>query len=155
MDTSTLSTLFHETGPFATVLADVGNDTENGAHEHELRVRAACEELRRQGAGDAVLEVVSGRLAEAVERPAPVRRVVVATSDGVVFDELAQLRVDQPSVSWGPLPDLARWIEHRDATVSYVLAVVDHEGGDVRVCTSDLPGPEDVVTGSTGARRRS
>ena len=40
MDTSTLSKLFQADGPFATALVDVGHDNENGAHEHELRVRA-------------------------------------------------------------------------------------------------------------------
>ena len=151
MQTTTLSTLYQSTGPFATVLIDVGHENENGEHEHELRVRAACDDLRAQGADDAVVATVSERLGELVPQPAPVGRVVVATADGVVHDEVMHTQLDQPVATWASLPDLARWIERRDAVVSFVLAVVDHEGGDVSVLSSDLPTPEESesVTGST------
>src|SRR4051812_39854180 len=52
MKTADLTPLFQSPGPFATVLVDVGHDTANGAHEHELRVRAACDDLREQGADE-------------------------------------------------------------------------------------------------------
>lgn len=146
MDTTTYSTLYQSKGPFATVLTDVGHENENGEHEHQLRVRAASEQLREQGADEGVVTAVSERLGELVERPSPVARLVVATPDGIAHDEVAQLRVDQPVATWGPLPDLARWIEHRDATVSFVLAVVDHEGGDVGLYSSDLPDPEELTS---------
>ena len=151
MDTSTLSDLYQSTGPFATVLVDVGHENENGEHEHELRVRAARDELRAQGADDAVVDAVAERLGELVPQPSPVARVVVATADGVAYDELAHVQVDQPVATWGPLPDLARWIEHGDSTLEFVLAVVDHEGGDVGVYRSDLPDPEELesIQGST------
>ncbi len=151
MDTQALTPVFQSTGPFATVFVDVGHDTESGAHQHELRVRAACDGLREQGADESVVERVAERLGEVVGQPSPVARVVVATADGVGYDEVAQVQVDRPLATWGPLPDLARWIEHRDATTSYVLAVVDHEGGDVSVHRSDLPTPTDVekVSGDT------
>jgi release factor family 2 len=146
MDTSSLSTLYQSSGPFATALIDVGHETETGEHEHELRVRAACEALREQGADEGVVAAVGERLGEVVHEPAPVARVVVATRDGVQYDETASFRVDDPLATWAPLPDLARWIEHRDATVAFVLAVVDHEGGDVGVYRSDLPSPEELTT---------
>ena len=151
MDTSTLSDLYQATGPFATVLADVGRENENGEHEHELRVRAACDELREQGADEAVVGAVADRLGELVHRPSPVARVVVANAGGVVYDEVAHFQADRTVATWGPLPDLARWIEHRDATIEFVLTVVDHEGGDVGVYRSDLPAPEELesIHGST------
>ncbi|GAB6987465.1 baeRF2 domain-containing protein [Nocardioides pyridinolyticus] len=144
MDTSTLSDLYQSSGPFATVLVDVGHETETGEHEHELRVRAACDELREQGADGAVVDAVAERLGELVHQPSPVARVVVATADGIAYDEVAHLQADQAVATWGPLPDLARWIEHRDGSVEFVLAVVDHEGGDVAVHRSDLPEPEEL-----------
>ena len=151
MDTSTLTDLYQATGPFATALVDVAHDSENGAHEHELRVRAACEALREQGADDEVVAAVAARLGEVVHEPAPVARVVVATGDGVVYDQTASFRVDDTVATWAPLPDLARWIEHRDAVQTFVLATVDHEGGDVGLYRSDLPSPEQLesIQGST------
>ena len=142
MQTTDLTTLYQASGPFATVLTDVSHDTENGEHEHELRVRAACDQLREQGADEGVVETVRTTLGELVHQPSPVARLLVVTAEGVQHDEVASVRVDQPVVSWGPLPDLATWIEHRDGTVSFVLALVDHEGGDVALYDSDVPDPE-------------
>ena len=151
MDTAELTPVFRTTGPFATVLIDVGHDSETGAHEHDLRVRAARDALRAQGADDAVADLVVDRIGEAVAEPAPMARIVVASTNGIAFDELSHVRVDRPVATWGPLPDLARWLEQCDTAVSFVLALVDHEGGDVSVYTSDLPTPEvsDSITGNT------
>jgi hypothetical protein len=146
MDTAALSDLFQATGPFATVLVDVSHDSENAAQEHELRVRAACDELTQQGADEAVVTAVQQQLSEQVSRPAPVGRLVVATSDGVLFDDVASLRVDQPVAHWGPLPELGTWLQHKTSVVTFVLAVVDHEGGDVAVYDSDVPDPEEETT---------
>ncbi|MGY2702960.1 MULTISPECIES: baeRF2 domain-containing protein [unclassified Nocardioides] len=152
MDTSTLSELFQSSGPFATAFVDVGHENENGEHEHELRVRAACEQLRDQGADDKVVALVAERLGELPAQPSPVARVVVANADGVGYDELASTRVDVPTATWAPLPDLARWIEHRDSAVTFVLALVDHEGGDVALYSSDVPAAEEEA--SVGGEER-
>jgi hypothetical protein len=139
MNPTVLSRVYESTGPFASVLTDVSHDSENGAHEHELRVRAACDRLAEQGAPDAVVAMVRERLGELVDRPAPVGRVLVATPEGIVYDELTGIRVDQPVATWAPFPDLAAWIEHRDSSQTFVLAIVDHEGGDVALYDSDVP----------------
>jgi hypothetical protein len=152
MDTSTLSALYQSAGPFATVLVDVSHASENGAHEHELRVRAAGDALREQGAPDAVVDTMVGTLGELVDQPSPVGRLVVATSDGVVHDEVSRAQVDHPVATWGPLPDLASFIEHRDSAVTFVLALVDHEGGDVALYDSDVPEPEEEA--SVGGEER-
>jgi hypothetical protein len=144
MDTTSLAPLFQVDGPFATVHVDVSRDSENGEHEHELRVRAACDQLSEQGAEPAVVEQVVDVLAEIVERPSPVARLVVATPDGVVMDEVAGFRLDEAVATWGALPDLTSWISHRDRTTTFVLALVDHEGGDVAVYDSDVPEAEEV-----------
>jgi len=141
MRTTRLSEVYAGTGPFATVLIDVSHDSENGEHEHALRVRAAREDLLAQGAPEAVAEQVAGRLEQLVGQPAPVARLVVASEQGVVLDEVGHHRVDQPVVTWAALPDLARWIAHQDSLTPFVLAVVDHEGGDVATYDSDVPAP--------------
>jgi hypothetical protein len=146
MDTAPLSDLFQATGPFATVLVDVSRDSENAEQEHELRVRAACDELTQQGADEAVVTAVQERLSEQVSQPAPVGRLVVANAGGVLFDDVMAHRVDQPLAHWGPLPDLGPWLQHKDAALTFVLAVVDHEGGDVAVYDSDVPEAEEEST---------
>jgi release factor family 2 len=146
MDVTRLSKVFDEEGPFASVLLDVSRDSETGEHEHELRVRAAVEELTQAGAPAEIVETVAQRLGERADLPAPAARMVVATAAGVVFDELAHQRVDQPSVSWGPMPDLVGWLQLADRNVRFVLALVDHEGGDVAIYNSDVPEPESETT---------
>jgi hypothetical protein len=146
METAPLSDVFNASGPFATVLVDVSHDTENAEQEHELRVRSAVDALTEQGADDAIVSQVQQRLADLVHRPAPVARTVVANKDGVLLDEAAGFRVDQPVASYGPLPDLGRWLEHRDGVLTFVLALVDHEGGDVAVYDSDVPEPEEETS---------
>jgi hypothetical protein len=142
MDTSSLAPLFQVDGPFATVHVDVSRDSENAEREHELRVRAACDRLAEQDADPAIVEQVSQVLSEPVERPSPVTRLVVANREGVQLDELAGIRVDETVATWGPLPDLSSWISHRDGAVTFVLALVDHQGGNVAVYDSQVPEAE-------------
>jgi hypothetical protein len=146
MKTAMLTDLYANQGPFATVMLDVSHDTENGEHEHELRVRATREALTEQGAPGEVVEQVAERLGQLVGQPAPVARTVVASPGGILLDEINHFRVDTPVARWSPLPDLTRWIERQDALTPFVLAVVDHEGGDVAVYHSDVPEPAEQAS---------
>lgn len=146
MRTTDLSHVLNHPGPFATVLVEVSQDTEHGAHEHETRVRDAVRELGDQGAPPEVIDAVQARLDEAVHQPAPVARLVVGTPEGIVYDETALTRVPRPVSAWQPLPDLASWIAHRDSTLPFVLVLVDHEGGDISLWDSDVPHPQAEVT---------
>jgi hypothetical protein len=146
MRTAQLSHLYQSQGPFASVTLDVSRDTESGEHEQDLRVRDACQQLSDAGADEATVQSVSQLLSQQVSEAAPVGRTVVLAGGSVVFDELVHTRVDQPLVSWGALPDVTGWVEREDGTTSFVLAVVDHEGGDVAVYTSDVPDPQDETS---------
>lgn len=146
MRTQSLRPAFENPGPYASVLVDVAHDSENGAQEHELRVRAACDRLADQGASDKLVERVRERLSEQLGRPAPVTRFVVANEDDVVLDEVAGFQVDQPVATYDLLPDLAAWVTHRDSSVTFVLALVDHEGGDVALYDSDVPEPAEEAS---------
>src|SRR4051812_34770015 len=105
MRTQSLRPVFESPGPYAAVLVDVAHDSENGAQEHELRVRAACEQLTEQGATDKVVARVRERLSEQLGRPAPVARLVVATEHDVLSDEVAGFQVDNPVATYDVLPD--------------------------------------------------
>jgi hypothetical protein len=147
MDISRLAAVYQANGPFATVSLDVGRDTENAAHAHDLRVRDACERLTQAGAGEEVVRPISELLGETVQEPAPVVRTVVATADGQVrFDELSHQRLAQPVVSWEPLPDLLPWIRMAERNIRFALALVDHKGGDITIYRSDVPEPEVETT---------
>lgn len=142
MNTTSLKNVYESAGPFATVLLDVSHDHETAADEHRLRVREARERLEHQGADDKLLAVVEERISATPDQPSPVARLVVASGDGVLLDETAQVKIDELVASHGPLPDLAPWAAHLDGVVSFVLAVVDHVGGDVATYRSDVPEPQ-------------
>lgn len=146
MRTTALSHLYEHEGPFASVTFDVSHATETAAEEHRLHLRAARKSLLDQGAHASIVNLLIDRIEEPVSEPAPVGRVVVANAGGVVFDETMQVQVAEPTATWGPLPDLGAWVEHQDSRIVYVLALVDHEGGDVRVYLSDLHEPEQEGT---------
>ena len=141
MRTTQITDLYQSEGPFASVTLDVSRAAENAHREHELRVRQATGELIDAGADPAVVTLVAERLGEQVNEPAPVGRTVVATAGGVVFDELLRTQVEQVRATWGPLPDVTPGIVHQDGLTPFVLAVVDHEGGDVATYVSDVPDP--------------
>src|SRR3954470_13579096 len=137
-----LAALYQASGPFASVTLEVGHDDENGDHEHALRVRAVRDQLLDTGADPQVVELVTERLSELVDQPAPVTRTVVANADGVQLDEVMQARVEQPKVAWGPLPELDTWLTlHEIGGTRFVLAVVDHVGGQVSICSAAVPEP--------------
>ncbi|EGD43843.1 LigA [Nocardioidaceae bacterium Broad-1] len=146
MDTAGFTNLLTRPGPYATVLADVSQDSENAAHAKELRVRAACEELSAQGAPPDVVAQVSERLETNVRQPAPVARVIVATPEGIAYDQVAVAEVPNQVATWDALPDLGSWIAARDASTPFVLVLVDHTGGEISLWDSGLPEPTSTNT---------
>ncbi|MFJ9391941.1 Vms1/Ankzf1 family peptidyl-tRNA hydrolase [Nocardioides sp. NPDC101246] len=146
MDTAGFTNLLTRPGPYATVLADVSQDSENAAHAKELRVRAACEELSAQGAPPGVVAQVSDRLEANVRQPAPLARVVVATPEGIAYDAVAVAEVPNPVATWDALPDLGSWIAARETSMPFVLVLADHTGGDISLWDSGLPQPTSTTT---------
>lgn len=141
MRTTQITDLYQSEGPFASVTLDVSRAAENAHHEHELRVRQAAADLIDAGADPDIVTAVADRLGEQVNEPSPVARIVVANAGGVAFDELLRTELDRTRTAWGPLPDVTPWLVHQDGLTPFVLAVVDHEGGDVATYVSDVPEP--------------
>ena len=142
MKTTRIADLYADPGPFASVHIDVSRDAENADQHVELQARAVCDQLREQGAPDDVVKVLQELLVENTHTPAPVSRTVVATeAGGVLFDQLVHDNTEQPSASWGPLPDLGAWLQSEDSNTPFVLAVVNHEGGDVAAYVTDAAAP--------------
>jgi hypothetical protein len=143
MKTDRLADLYADPGPFASVYLDVSRDMENGDRIVELAARSAGESLAEQGASQDVVEAVRGRLTESTHEGAPVSRLVIATERGILLDELAHSRTPQPTAVWAALPDLAGWLTAADSVVPFVLARVDHEGGQVETYRSGGWSPEE------------
>ena len=135
MKTEPLADLYTDAGLFATVFIDISKDTESGAHELDVRIKNAAGALMSAGAPAEVVTSVAERLAEDVDVPAPAGRIVVATGRGVLLDQTVHTEVATAAATWEPLPDLAAWIASADRAVPHVLALVDHEGGQIMAGT--------------------
>lgn len=125
-----ISALFDDPGPFASAYVEVSR-ADTGGHAVELAARAAHDELVGLGAPAGLAEEVRGRLAIVAHWAAPVSRCVVVSERGILLDELTAVHRAQPSHAFGPLPDLAEWVQDASIVVPYVLALVDHRGGRV------------------------
>jgi hypothetical protein len=142
MKTDRLAPIYADPGPFASAYIEVSRDLEQGNRVVELSVRAVGEELAEQGAPPEVVSDIRERLLRSTGKPAPISRCVVATESGVLFDELTRSHHAHPVVTWGPLPDLAAWLRDASRRIPFVLALVDHEGGDVTTYSRDDMEPE-------------
>ena len=148
MKTDRIAHLYADPGPFATAYVEVSRDREHGDNIAELGARAACDQLAAQGAPESVVKEVFVLLSEDTHLPAPVSRCVVATEAGVLLDELVLTSRPQPVGVWDALPQLSDWITDEDSTIPFVLALVDHEGGDVRSYrTHQITPDEDSTVG--------
>jgi hypothetical protein len=142
MRTDRLAPIYAEPGPFASAYLEVSRDQEQGDRIVELGVRAVAEELAEQGAPPEVVSDVQERLLRSTGQPAPISRCVVATERGVLFDELTRSHHTHQVATWGPLPDLVAWLRDASRRIPFVLALVDHEGGDITTYSADDMEPE-------------
>lgn len=150
MRSDRIAHLYEDPGPFATGYVDVSRDTENAPEKIELQVRTATDAATQAGAPESVVAQLREALLEPTEVPAPTSRFAVVTERGVLLNEVVRARLDQPSGSWGPLPDIGAWIADEALTVPFVLALVDHEGGDVSVHRTGTPDRPDEVRTAGG-----
>src|SRR3954451_7428117 len=142
MDVTFLEPVFSAPGPYATVCADVTHTTENADTELDLRVRAVAEKLTEQGAPEAVVEAVRGRLLEGNEGGDAgtwrARSVAVAPHGSLL---LAQPLVDSPRgevAEWSPYPDLLPVLRQLPGRVPHIVVLIDRVGADITV--SAVPG---------------
>jgi hypothetical protein len=147
--TNSIAQLLEDPGPFATAYVDVSRDMEDGKRVVELAVRGACDSLHEQGAPSSVCDEIRDLLTSNLHAEAPVSRAIVATERGVLLDEVSRARTVHATAAWAPLPDLGAWITDEENRVPFILALVDHEGGQVSVYRSSLRSAD--VTESVGS----
>jgi len=141
--TDRFAELYADPGPFASVYVEVSRDAQQGDRVAELQARAACDELVAQGAPEPVVDQVRERLMQSTHLPAPVSRCVVASAGGVLLDELTSRHRPHSTAVWATLPDIGDWMADEDSAVPFVLALADHEGGDVRTYRTDAFTPDE------------
>jgi Bacterial archaeo-eukaryotic release factor family 2 len=147
--TDSIAQLLEDPGPFASVYIDVSRDMEDGNRVVELAVRGACDSILEQGAPSSVADAIRDLLNASLHVEAPVSRAIIATERGVLLDELTRARTVRATATWAQLPDLGAWIADEDSRVPFILALVDHEGGQVSVYRSSLRTAE--LTESVGS----
>lgn len=133
MDISWLTPVYEATGPFATVHLDVSRNDESGAHEVELRWRAARETLAEAGAPEQLLEQLEPVATATPEIGGRAGRTVVATADGGILLDRALPGGVQERAVWGPLPDLVPLVRRIGGRPPYLVVLVDREGADIEV----------------------
>jgi len=126
-----LHPLTESTGPFATVVIDASRDDPAGAQEVELRWRELAEDLTRQGAPHAVVDAIGAVVTEPTRQAGRLGRLLVATSDGVLLDEVLPEPPVRPHAGWSVVPQLMPVVRGFARRGSYVLALVDSAGADV------------------------
>ncbi|SDF52413.1 hypothetical protein SAMN05660662_2483 [Blastococcus aurantiacus] len=154
MNVSFLEPVFAAPGPYATVCADVTHTTENADTELELRVRAISEKLTGQGAPEAVVEAVRGRLLEGNEGGEAGtlrgRAVVVDSTGTVLFDQPLTDAPTRELAEWSPQPDLMPVLRQLPGRVPHIVVMIDRTGADITFV--NLPEQEDeehTVQGDT------
>ena len=141
-----LASIYSEPGPFASAYLEVSRDQsrETGLSNWAY---APGEELATQGAPAEVVDQVEQQLLRSTGQPAPISRCVVATERGVLFDKLTRTHHAQPVISRGPLPDVAAWLSDASRQILFILALVDHEGGDVTTYRPMPWSPSEAICG--------
>ncbi|HEY2193105.1 MAG TPA: hypothetical protein VGH76_12530 [Actinomycetospora sp.] len=155
MDLSRTRDLFERQGPFATVYLEATNPGENAAKQTELRWRGLSDSLSEQGADDKTIAALDELFSSTAGGDLNAYgRVVVASADGVLFDEAVE-GVDRSgdSATWSPLPELGAYYRSQSGSVRVLLVVADQTGGDVhQLVASNVEGAreldEETIRGS-------
>jgi hypothetical protein len=130
VDLQFVANLTSTPGPYATVYLDASHDTEDAAHELELRWAAQRGALESAGADPAVLAALDA----AVTGGTPVGRggrVLVAAGGAVLLDRETPEPPAQESATWGPAPDLLPLLLDTPEELPAVVVRVDRTGGEI------------------------
>jgi peptide chain release factor subunit 1 len=123
--------LFDAKGPYASVYFDDSHDTEDADAQQELRWRAVRTELERLGAPADLVDGMQDAVLSAPPAVGRSGRGLVAGQDGVLLDEHLIRPIENPVTRYSALPYVIPVVEHGAWHSTYVVATVDHAGGDV------------------------
>ncbi|EME66681.1 hypothetical protein G352_03741 [Rhodococcus ruber BKS 20-38] len=120
-------------GPFASVYYEDSHATEDAAKVAELTWRSISEQLERLGTPQAVLDNVERAVTEAPTAVGSGGRAIVANPEGVLVHERLVRPPLRTEVRLSDMPYLLPLVEHGTSGRPYLVAAVDHAGGDLTV----------------------
>jgi len=147
-----LAELYRRPGDASTVYVDVTQDREDPRRTSSLRHRSVREALADAGAPDADADAVIDRIEEPPGRPGKVSRLLVVRDGVVEFDELLPGEpLGELIVSYGPVPSLLPLLTQRPRDLTYIIAEVGRDGGEIRQFRLSRTGAvaEEEVEGDT------
>jgi len=128
-----LAELYRRPGMVSTVYVDVTQVREDPRRTSSIRHRSVREALADAGAPEADADTVIDRIEEPPGRPGKISRLLVVR-DGLV--ELDELLPGEPLgeliVSHGPVPCLLPLLTQRPRDLTYIIAEVGRDGGEIR-----------------------
>ncbi|WP_406276112.1 Vms1/Ankzf1 family peptidyl-tRNA hydrolase [Nocardia sp. NBC_00881] len=118
-------------GPFASICFDSSHDTEDSAHQLELRWRSIDAELDGAGASPRIRELLEQAIADRPATEGKCGRLLIADGNEVLADQRLPNPPDTEVVRVSPLPYLLPLIEWEAQRVPHVVAVVDRVGSEL------------------------
>lgn len=131
MHAERFTSLLESKGPYASVYWDDSHDTEDAAAQRELKWRAIREDLERQEASEEMIDALQRAILESRPPVGRSGRGVVAGADGILVNEHLIRPLETPETRVSTLPYLIPLVTYASPHATYVVATVDHAGGDV------------------------
>lgn len=131
MHAERFTSLLESKGPYASVYWDDSHDTEDAAAQRELKWRAIREDLERQEASEEMIDALQRAILESRPPVGRSGRGVVAGADGILVNEHLIRPLETPETRVSTLPYLIPLVTYASPHPTYVVATVDHAGGDV------------------------
>jgi Bacterial archaeo-eukaryotic release factor family 2 len=131
VDLRFLTDLTETPGPYATVYFDASHDSEDAAHALALRWAGCREELATLGADEATLAALDEAVRDDDPAVGRAARVLVAAGGSVLLDRTFPDPPAQPSVTWGPAPDVLPLLLDAPEPLRVVVVRVDKTGGEI------------------------
>ena len=131
MQTERFRPLLDAKGPYASVYFDDSHDTEDAVAQRDLKWRAIREDLEGHDAAPEVVDILEQTILGATPAVGRSGWGLVAGVDGILLDEHLLRPIETPVVRYSSLPYVVPIVEHGASHATYVVAIVDHAGGDV------------------------
>lgn len=136
--------IYQQDGPFVTVYAEVGRNTEDAVAQREARWTTLRHQLEHAGVPSSLIADLGDLMNDNTHLEGEVRRTVVASGDSIVFDDVQPGHTHWPEMfDIAPLPDLSGWLAAADASRSFLLVNTDRVRADISLHRA-LPGPPDA-----------
>jgi len=147
-----LAELYRRPGSVSTVYADVTQAGEDPRRTSALRHRTLRESLEAAGAPSGDADTIVELIEEPPGVPGKVSRLMVVRGGKVEFNELLPGEpLGELIASFGPVPGLIPLFTQRPRDLSYVVAEVGRDGGEIRLFRLSQADPvaEEDVQGDT------